>query len=267
MRQYVLPKKTFKGESSLTLKGKESQYLSKVLRLKEGQHILGRGQDGKSYQLTIEKIGKQECILSCIEVKEDASVQTTDALPSYTGPYPNLTLMQCLCKGKKEDQIVRQATEIGTKEIVLVHSRYCVPDLSSKSEKALGNRFERLDRQVKEAMQQSGSPISTEIVPEVITLSELPKWWNNRGPALFFHQSKRQETQKTLHDLVESLPMKTPIALLVGPEGGFSEEECIFLEDAGFHPVLLRTNILRSETAGIYALSAIQTIMTEKKKN
>jgi 16S rRNA (uracil1498-N3)-methyltransferase len=44
-----------------------------------------------------------------------------------------------------------------------------------------------------------------------------------------------------------------------------SEEECIFLEDAGFHPVLLRTNILRSETAGMYALSAIQTIMTEKK--
>lgn len=264
MRQYILPK-TFKGESSLTLKGKESQYLSKVLRLKEGQHILGRGQDGKSYQLTIEKIEKQECRLSCMELKEDASVQTTDALPSYAGPYPNLTLMQCLCKGKKEDQIVRQATEIGVREIVLVQSRYCVPDLSSKSEKALGNRFERLDRQVKEALQQSGSPISTEMVPEVITLSEIPKWWNNRGPALFFHQSKRQETQKTLHDLVESLPMETPIALLVGPEGGFSEEECIFLEDAGFHPVLLRTNILRSETAGIYALSAIQTIMTEKK--
>ncbi len=263
MRQYVLPK-TFRGEPSLVLKEKESQYLSKVLRLKEGQQILGRDQEGKVYQLTIEKISKQQCTLSCHQVKEDASVQTTDALPSYSGPYPNLTLMQCLCKGKKEDQIVRQATEIGTREIMLIQSRYCVPNLSSKNEKALGNRFERLNRQVKEAIQQSGSPIPTEIIPEVITLSELPTWWNNRGPVLFFHQSKRYETQKTLHEIVGNLPIETPIALLVGPEGGFSEEECTTLEDAGFHPVLLRTNILRSETAGIYALSAIQTIMTEK---
>lgn len=263
MRQYILPK-TFKGEDSLVLRGKESQYLSKVLRLKEGQHILGRDQTGKTYQLTIEKIGKQECRLSCIAVDEDASVQTTDALPSYTGPYPNLTLMQCLCKGKKEEQIVRQATEIGVREIVLVQSRYCIPDLSGKSEKALGNRFERLDRQVKEALQQSGSPLSTEIHPEIIPLTELSKWWENRGPALFFHQSNRNESQKTLHELLESLPIDTPIALLVGPEGGFNEEECSALEDEGWNPVLLRTNILRSETAGIYALSAIQTIMTEK---
>ncbi len=264
MRQYILPK-TFKGESSLVLKGKESQYLSKVLRLKEGQHILGRDHEGKAYQLTVDRISNRECTLSCQQVEEDASVQTTDALPSYTGPYPNLTLMQCLCKGKKEEQIVRQATEIGTREIVLIQSRYCVPDLSGKREKALDNRFQRLDRQVKEALQQSGSPVPTEIVPKVIALTEIPKWWNNRGPALFFHQSKRQETQKTLHELIEEIPIETPIALLVGPEGGLSEEECIFLEDAGFHPVLLRTNILRSETAGMYALSAIQTIMTEKK--
>ncbi len=263
MRQYVLPR-TYQGEETLILKGKESQYLNKVLRLKEGQQILGRDLKGNTYQLTIVGQDKDECRLSCMRIEESASAQTTDTLPSYGGPYPHLVLLQCLCKGKKEEQIVRQATEIGVRQITLVQSKYCVPDLTGKGDKAFKNRLERLEKQRKEALQQSGSPIPTEITQEILPLFDLPRWWNNRGVALFFHQKNRKEAQKTLHELLSPLSLETPIAVLVGPEGGFSDDECQFLENAGFHPVLLRTNILRSETAGIYALSAIQVIMTEK---
>jgi 16S rRNA (uracil1498-N3)-methyltransferase len=263
MRQYLLPQ-SFRGEPSLYLEGKESQYLTKVLRLKVGQHILGRDKEGEVYQLTLMAIEKKGCMLSC---KKQAArlVQSTDSLPAYQGSYPKLVLLQCLCKGKKEEQIVRQATELGVSTIALVQSRHCVVDLSDKKETALQARFDRLESQIKEAIQQSGSPIPTCLEKTVIPLSELPKWWNNQGLAIFFHQSSREKTQRTLSQLVNNHPMEKSIAVLIGPEGGFSEEECAFLEAHFFEPVLLRTNILRSETAGIYALSAIQVMMTERE--
>ncbi|MGH0053218.1 MAG: RsmE family RNA methyltransferase [Sphaerochaetaceae bacterium] len=262
MRQYILPE-TYNGAPSLVLRGKESQYLSRVLRLKKGQQILGRDREGTTYQLTLQQIDKTSCTLLCQKIEGDTTVYSTDVLPSFCGPYPNLVLMQCVCKGKKEEQIIRQATEIGVSQIVLIQSSYCVPDRLDKDEKAITARFDRLNRQVKEALQQSGSPIPTELVPQVVPLSDLPHWWNNRGPVLFFHQSVRTEKQKSFGEYIRTSSMETPIALLVGPEGGFSEEECTFLETAGFHPVLLKTNILRSETAGLYALSALQVHMTE----
>ncbi|MDD3057417.1 MAG: RsmE family RNA methyltransferase [Sphaerochaeta sp.] len=262
MRQYLLPP-GYQGENSLVLEGKESQYLTKVLRLKIGQQILGRDAKGKRYVLKLTDIARHSCTLSCTVADDQDPVQSTDELPSFQGPYPNLVLLQCLCKGKKEEQIVRQATEIGVHTIALVSSRYCVTDLSDKKESALSSRFDRLEAQIKEAIQQSGSPVPTQLERRVIPLSELPSWWNGRGLGLFFHQSSRPNMQQTLASLVRTLPSETPVAVLIGPEGGFSEEECEFLENHGFTAVLLRTNILRSETAGIYALSALQVLMTE----
>ncbi|NCC65578.1 MAG: 16S rRNA (uracil(1498)-N(3))-methyltransferase, partial [Spirochaetia bacterium] len=223
MRQYLLPQ-TYRGEDSFYLEGKESLYLTKVLRLKVGQQILGRDTNGEVYQLTLIAKEKQGCLLSCKKQKTTALIQTTDSLPSYQGPYPKLVLLQCLCKGKKEEQIVRQATELGVSSIALIQSRYCVVDLSDKKEAALQTRFDRLESQIKEAIQQSGSPIPTSLEKTVIPLSELPRWWNNRGLAIFFHQSSRTKTQKTITQLLKTHPMDKSIAVLIGPEGGFSDE-------------------------------------------
>lgn len=105
MRQYLLPP-GYQGESSLVLEGKESQYLTKVLRLKVGQQILGRDAKGKRYVLKFIDIVRHSCTLSCTVAEDQDLVQSIDELPSYQGPYPNLILLQCLCKGKKEEQIV-----------------------------------------------------------------------------------------------------------------------------------------------------------------
>jgi len=266
MRQLVLPR-SYQGGPHLELEGKESQYLTKVLRLKRGQQILGRDTEGRKYLLTLIEITSHSCILSCQQVEQNMQVQTTDALPSYQGPYPNLVLLQCLCKGRKEEQIFRQATEIGAATLALVSSRYCVTDLSDKKEKAVHARFERLEIQIKEALQQSGSPVPTQLVSQVLDLQDVPSWWADRGLAIFFHQSTRSESQKTLTSLLEAHPIEKPVCVLIGPEGGFSNEECTFLEQSGFYPVVLKTNILRSETAGVYALSAIQVLLTETYNN
>ena len=266
MRQYLLDS-SFTGEQKkLVVTDKESQYLTKVLRLKVGERLLGRDRAGKSWLLELEQIGRNNCILSVSPLGEGEVDVATDSLPSYQGSYPRIFLYQCLCKGKKNETIVRQATEIGVEEITFVQSKFCVKDYSQKKNSTLGPQKERLESQVKEAIQQSGSPIPTCLTNEILALSDVPRHWDNKGLFLFFHQSSRSEDQQTLPQLLSTVDPEAPIAMLIGSEGGLSDEECAILEDAGFKPVMLKGNILRAETAAIYALATIQVLLAETQK-
>lgn len=264
MRLYLLPE-TFDGQRELEITGKECQYLTRVLRLQQGQRFAGRDTAGKVWDLTLLSVGKGSCRVSCLPAAADGPQEATDALPAYQGPLPHLFLFQCLCKGKKLEQIVRQATEIGAQEIVPVQSRFCVVDMSNKKQDSLASRTERLDAMIKEAVQQSGSRVPTS-VSKPIRFSDIPAYWNGRGLGLFFHQSG-MDGQESLTSLVRDYRRErgpeASIAIVVGPEGGLAPEETELLAKAGFLPVLLKTNILRAETASVYALSAVQTLMTE----
>lgn len=167
MRQYILPL-SFNGESSLTLYGKESKYLVKVLRLGVGEQLLGRDRVGNAYLLTIVQTTSSSCTLRC-EIPT-TTITVDEAQPAYTGPWPQLTLMQALLKGRKEDELIRQATEIGVKTITLIKSQNCVTDGSGCTEQ----RMERLQKKVREALQQSGSTTPTTIQSGVIDLADLP---------------------------------------------------------------------------------------------
>ena len=76
---------------------------------------------------------------------------------------------------------------------------------------------------------------------------------------LVLHQTRLSEDQSDLMECVRGFGGCT--AIVVGPEGGLEEDECRTLLDAGFRAVLLKTNILRCETASIYAIGAVQTIV------
>lgn len=262
MRLYLLPP-SFHGQETLTLSGKDAQYLSRVLRLKEGHRLTGRDSEGGIWNLTIQMVDRNSCVLRCESA--DSMEATTDELPDYEGPFPRIFLFQCLCKGKKLEQIVRQATEIGAWRIVPVQSKHCVVDIAGKSREAVVDRMDRLDAMVKEAVQQSGSRIPTKVeLP--IAFSDIPSYWENRGLGLFFHQSV-VEGQLALTETIATYRREhgteAPVAVVIGPEGGLAPEETTLLEQAGFVPILLKTNILRAETAAVYALAAVQTIMTE----
>ncbi|HDQ13929.1 MAG TPA: RsmE family RNA methyltransferase [Sediminispirochaeta sp.] len=79
---------------------------------------------------------------------------------------------------------------------------------------------------------------------------------------LFFHQSPL--AQASLHEYLSSEPRR--IGLCIGPEGGFSKGETEYLRQQGFSPVHLHTNVLRAETAAVYAIGAVQTIFLEREK-
>lgn len=257
MRLFLLPD-SFTGSDTLKLTGRDYNYIINVLRLKEGQNLTGRDCDGNIWNLKLITIDKGFCILetqSCETARE-----TTDALPEDR-PTRNIILYQCLPKARKLDDIVKKATEIGALAIVPVISKNCIAKIDGKEE----NRLSRYQAIIKEAVQQSGSLIPTTI-ENPIKLESIPDDFSIRcsklgqeGLGLFLHQCKLKEKQSNLYESLHGFG--GTIGIVVGPEGGFSDDECNYLLDKCFKAVLLRSNILRCETASIYALSAVQTIV------
>jgi len=255
MRLFLMPS-GFKGEPELNLSGKDFNYLIHALRLREGQKVMGRDRDGGLWDLCITHIGKNSCTLSATRAARAES--RTDTLPE-SRPLKPIILYQCLPKGRKADDIIKKATEAGVRDIVLVSSRNCVASLEGKEE----SRLSRYDAIVTEAIQQSGSLVPTK-VSGVISISDVPADLKARSNGsetlgLVLHQTSLSEDQSDLMECVRGFSGCT--ALLVGPEGGLEEDECRMLLGQGFRAVLLKTNILRCETASIYAIGAIQTIL------
>ncbi len=245
MRSFLIPD-SYSGGKQLILTGREYHYIVHVLRLKEDDTFRGQDSEGNPFSLRITAVKNHALYL---EVTPDGAVRQGDILP-------DITLYQCICKGKKMDRIIRQAAEAGVTTIVPLFSRYTVPRRDEKEGKTKLNRWNRV---IKEALQQSGSRIITKI-REPIPLKDLTENVKKSEIKLFFHQSPLEN--RSLHEYLCEYPEK--VSLLVGPEGGLSREETGFLMEIGFKPVLLKTNILRAETAALYAIGAVQCIVTEK---
>ncbi len=244
MKQFILPD-GYKGGSFFNLTGKEFHYLIRVLRIKESESFSGMDNRGNSYKITVKDISRDSCRLDILENRKRKDHS------------PRITLFQCLPKGRKMDLIIRQATEIGISNIIPIKSSFTV---SSISESSKDNKIARWERIAREAAQQSGSFRMPEIMPPIV-LSDLSKIWNNNETGIFFHHEPLENN--TLHRYLFECSQN--ISIVIGPEGGLAKKETVFLKNTGFKPVYLGSNILRTETAAIYALSAIHILLLEKK--
>ena len=243
MRLFLIPE-FYRGGSLLSLTGNDYHYLIRVLRYKKGYEFSGRDDKGNFFDLTLKEIFDDRCVL---EVKKSVVEQIK---------LPEIILYQCVCKGKKMDQIIRQATEAGIFSIIPVVSDHSVSRLDTES----SGKIDRWRKIIREAIQQSGSRVNTQIETPV-TIDELPEISINKGIGLFFHQEALDHG--TLHGYLSSQPMR--ISLVIGPEGGLSDREIKVLYDNNYKSVYLKTNVLRAETAALYAVSAVQTILLESK--
>lgn len=244
MRLFVLPS-SFQGQEVIRLEGKDYHYLVRVLRKRVGDSFNASDGEGTLYYVTVEEIDPSSCTLR---------VQRRGPLE---GSFPEITLFQCIPKGRKLDLIVRQAVELGVSRIVPVVSKYSISRWDSPEEK-----IQRLQRIAREAAQQSGSPEVPEILPS-LPLKGIGEFFHPQEPdrlGLFFHQAPLART--TLHQYLSIC--RKAIALVIGPEGGLSEEEVAHLKQGGFFPVYLGPSVLRTETAPVFAVAAVQILLLEK---
>ena len=236
---------TYRGDSSLVLMDKDYHYLIRVLRYKKGYEFSGRDSKGNIFDLIISDISDDRCFLDVKKSEKD-----------YT-ELPEIVLYQCVCKGKKMDQIIRQATEAGVSKIIPVLSDFSV----SRYDTEKPAKVERWNKIVREAVQQSGSRVNT-IVGISVTIDELVEIDGSVGDiGLFFHQEVLDSG--SLHGYLNS--NLGAVFLVVGPEGGLSDRETEILSEKKFKSIYLKTNVLRAETAALYSISAVQTILLESE--
>lgn len=245
MRLFLLDK-TYSGESIYQLKKREIQYLEKVLRLEDGTVFTAKDMNENFYEATILSGG----ILS-LRPTFNPEVTLLDSLCGYDGAFTPIDMYVSVLKGKKNEVVVRALTEIGVSRIIFVQSEFCQEKDFSSHQK------ERLETILKEAVQQCGGkapslegPISFENAVE-----------SSRGRRIILHQALRKSTLSISDAICKKNDINFVISAFVGPEGGFSDNECLFAEERGVLPVLLRTNILRAETCSVYTAAAIQTLM------
>jgi len=271
MRQLVLAH-PLDSNGRAVLEGSEYRYLVQVLRSTPGTVLEIRLPDGILQKMTVYSIDRKE---KRVVLAPDA----TGPLPVSAGAspfgisvrakenseaeFPSIVLFQWILKGPKMDQVIRQATETGVLAIIPVSGERCLyRDAGGIGQEKTG-RWERI---VREARQQSGSPIATRILPPV-SVSEIHTIWQSfiddkDGCALVLTEAPL--ARKSLHEYLVS--GETITAIAIGPEGGMSQIELSQLSDAGFECVHFKTNILRAETAALYGIAAVQSALMESEK-
>ncbi|MDR2793160.1 MAG: 16S rRNA (uracil(1498)-N(3))-methyltransferase [Treponema sp.] len=252
MKQFLLPDPS-DAHGVVRLTGDDYHYLVRVRRLSEGDVFKALLPDGTETRALVQSIRGAAVVCECL-----ASARHMAGLP-----LPRITLFQALPKGAKIDQIIRQAAEVGVTEIIPFVSGYSVPKL--KEVERMSEKVKRWKRLVKEARQQSGSDVETTI-NDVLTFDAVFSYWEtitaryNNPAGILLHQEPF-ETIGSFHRYLAGNP--DFVAAVVGPEGGFSLEEARRFMQAGFKPLVIGANVLRAETAAVYAVAAIRTLLLE----
>lgn len=212
---------------TLTLERDQAHYLFGVMRLTQGAALLVfNGRDGE-WHCTVSEAAKRGGVLTAVHQTKPQS------------PLPDLWLLFAPIKKARTDFIVEKATELGVSRILPVQTEF------TNSERI---RRDRLQAHAVEAAEQCGGTA----VPQVAELCKLPalldQWPQDR--ALMFCDESAAGAPVAL-----SGPAG-PWAIVIGPEGGFSEPERSRLRamDAA-HPVSLGPRILRADTAAVAALT------------
>lgn len=266
MKQFIIEQEP-DGNGMLTLSGKAFIYLIKVRRMREGDVLHAQLPQSGAADMVIDSINtvkktlrlkRQTTPLSvCGTAAAGATNEAANSLPAYAAPAADLILLQWVLKGSKTDTIIRQATEAGVRAVLPVIGEFSV---AKKQNPAQLERFRRI---IKEARQQSGSPIDT-IVMEPAPLAEALNTLKTLVPAattVFAQCSEAAGASVGFHQLLAEKP--SHIVLAIGAEGGISPAEAAVLRNAEFQTIHFKTNVLRAETAALYAIAAAQTTINE----
>jgi 16S rRNA (uracil1498-N3)-methyltransferase len=165
-----------------------------------------------------------------------------------------VTLVQALQAGEKMDFTIQKAVELGVRDIVPVTSRRSVLRLSGER---AGKRVAHWQGVAAAACEQCGR----NQVPLVAPLEKLENWLA-RPAAGALRLMLAPEAEQTLAEL----PPTGHIQLLIGAEGGLDAQEIIAAGQAGFRAVRLGPRVLRTETAGLAALAALQLLWGDLAK-
>lgn len=245
MHRFFVPPETVQTDP-VRLGGEQAHQIARVLRLSPGDEVALLDNSGLCYRARLLAVSPREVRAELLSRHEPD-----------TEPAVRLLLYQAVPRGKKIEWALQKGTELGVSAFVPVISERC-QGLSPADIDA--GKLARWRRIVTEAAEQSGRailPRVAEALPfaqavQAARQADLPLIGAAEGPA------------EPLRAILESLERKpAEVALLIGPEGGFTPAEVSQARDAGVLPISLGPRVLRTETAPLVAFAAILYALEE----
>ena len=223
-------------EKRLTLSSAAHQHLSTVLKCRVGDSIyLFNGEQGDFLADIVEQTKKH----TQVDIK---AYYPVDNEPSIT-----IELGQVVARGDKMDWVIQKAVELGVTTITPLTSARCGVKLPDK-------RWQKKHQHWHNIMISACEQSRRVQIPQLNPVTDLSSWLKHvesQYKLILHPHSDRQFCPK------ETIQSST---LLIGPEGGFNDDEVNLAQQYGFHPHQLGPRILRTETAALAAISQIQTL-------
>ena len=223
------------------IEGVDARHISKVLRMQPGAQLQIVSDDGVSAMAEITAIDSERVTVRCLE-----------KLAESHEPRVKLVLAQGLAKGEKMDFIIQKAVEMGAYSVIPVAMEHSVVRLDGAK---AAKKVERWQKIAESAAKQSKRDIIPEVQP-VQSMAEMLAKCTGQTKIIAYECEDRLSLKAALKAAEEAGGI-SELLLIIGPEGGISEGELEQARQAGAVPVSLGRRILRAETAGLVAISAI----------
>ena len=237
MPSRVYVDQTLNEGATITLPEDAARHLVQVLRMRIGETFIAFNGHGGEYTATLSAIAKRDAQAT---LSEFHAVDRESPL--------SITLAQCVSKGDRMDYTLQKAVELGVGTIIPLISSRTVVKLDAERWAKKGEHWQGV---IISACEQSGRTR----VPQLAAPQDLDDWLAN-SVSDHLKLVLAPGASKQLRQLDRG---SGGVTLLVGPEGGLSEAECALASRHGFIPLALGPRILRTETAGVAALAAIQS--------
>ena len=219
----------------------QNHHVVNVMRMKEGNIVRLVDPRSIAFSAAISYSGNKAFAMVLEELKEDHELPV------------RVTLLMALIKNDKWDMMLQKATELGVSRIVPFESSRTVVKVSSNIDKKLI----RWNKIVQEASEQC----KRTVIPEIMSPVKFRKLKDYSSELNFV----AYEDLGNPREFSGEIRKGKDISMVIGPEGGFSEQEIAYLNESGFVSVRLGKRILRAETAAMYTLSCVSAVLENEE--
>lgn len=231
------------NDKVIEITGDDVNHIRNVLRLECGEKIVLCDMDNSiNYVCEISKIEKDK-ILCIIQNKTENQAEGN----------VQITIFQGLPKADKMELIIQKGTELGVKEFIPVNFERCIVKLKGKDEEKKIDRWQKIAEM---AAKQSGR----DIVPKITNIESIKNICNlipNYDIVLIAYENEKENTLKQELKKLKNIKQNIKIGVVIGPEGGITEEEINLLKQSGGKIITLGNRILRTETVCLMCASII----------
>jgi 16S rRNA (uracil1498-N3)-methyltransferase len=215
-----------------------SHHIGKVLRMQTEDSLRIFNGQGGEYQACITEVSKKRVCVALTAFNPDNNLSTLD-----------IHLAQVMSRGDRMDYVIQKAVELGVRSITPLTSARCEVRLNPQRQE---KRLLQWQQQIISACEQCG----LNIIPTINNCQSIESFCENIDP----DKGKKIILHPGQHQVREYFSQATPekVTVLIGPEGGFNDDEIFLAQQQGFDCLTLGPRVFRTETAPVAMLTLLQ---------